>query len=530
MDIKGQIIGGSTKEIIIREKNGNKLELGELLIVENDYNNPKKDYIILQVKDSEYKSQAPQSTHELLSGMELEGHNPDLGFINPELANYLVGHAKALLHVQEKDGVYITKSPKSLPNFFNQVRSIKKEDLKFLEPKNIKDSLFLGKVRSGSKVTDVDVYIDAESALSHHILIPATTGRGKSNLVKVMLWGLLDTKNAGILVLDPHDEYFGRNSLGLRNHPNSKEKLDYYSTEPITGEGTLKIHVESIQPKHFKGIVNFSSAQNDVIGELYSTYGKNWIKKAMSSTPKDIKGLTNEDTLKVVKRNLRKVFKIKDDDDHVEFKSQIFTDDISGKNTIKNIVESLKKGKIVVIDTSKLSDYEELLIGSIITEKLFYIYKNYNSDELKEKPVISVVIEEAPRVLGNEALENHGSNNIYSTIAREGRKFKIGLVAITQLASLIPRTILANMNTKIILGNEMALERSAIIESASQDLSDDNRIIASLDKGEAIVSSVFTRFAIPIYTPEFNEEFIKEYKEKMPEKKIIKGKTSLEGL
>ena len=54
------------------------------------------------------------------------------------------------------------------------------------------------------------------------------------------------------------------------------------------------------------------------------------------------------------------------------------------------------------------------------------------------------------------------------------------------------------MNTKIILGNEMASERAAIINSAAQDLSDEDRTIASLDKGEAIVSSIFAKFALPI--------------------------------
>jgi len=97
-------------------------------------------------------------------------------------------------------------------------------------------------------------------------------------------------------------------------------------------------------------------------------------------------------------------------------------------------------------------------------------------------------------------------------IAREGRKFNIGLTAITQLPSLIPRPILANMNTKIILGVEMAPERQAIIESASQDLSSDARNIASLDRGEAIITSNFARFAIPIKIPLFEELVAKEAK------------------
>ena len=120
---------------------------------------------------------------------------------------------------------------------------------------------------------------------------------------------------------------------------------------------------------------------------------------------------------------------------------------------------------------------------------------------MEYKPVISILLEEAPRVLGKEVLEK--GPNIFSTIAREGRKFKIGLTAITQLPSLIPRQILANMNTKIILGIEMQPERQAIIESASQDLSSDSRSIAALDKGEAIITSNFTRFALPVKIPLF---------------------------
>ena len=67
------------------------------------------------------------------------------------------------------------------------------------------------------------------------------------------------------------------------------------------------------------------------------------------------------------------------------------------------------------------------------------------------------------------------------------------------------------MNTKIILGVEMGSERQAVIESSPQDLSQDSRNIASLDKGEALVTSVFTKFAVPIKIPLF-EEFVKKDK------------------
>jgi DNA helicase HerA-like ATPase len=146
----------------------------------------------------------------------------------------------------------------------------------------------------------------------------------------------------------------------------------------------------------------------------------------------------------------------------------------------------------------------------MVANDAFAQYQNYKADgELEDKLPISIVIEEAPRVLGSDKLAF--GDNIYSKIAREGRKFKIGLQAVTQLTSVIPRDILTNMNTKIILGNEMATERRAIIDSASQDLSQDDRTIASLDRGEAIVSSIFTRFAVPIQVPLF-EDLVKEPK------------------
>ncbi|MCK5343780.1 MAG: ATP-binding protein, partial [Candidatus Heimdallarchaeota archaeon] len=126
----------------------------------------------------------------------------------------------------------------------------------------------------------------------------------------------------------------------------------------------------------------------------------------------------------------------------------------------------------------------------------------------------------APRVLGSDRLQS--GDNIYSTIAKEGRKFRIGLIAITQLTSVIPKEILANLNTKIILGNEMATERRAVMESACQDLSSDDQAISSLDIGEAIVSSTFTKFAVPVHFPKFEDIVETETRKKEAEKIIFK--------
>jgi len=82
---------------------------------------------------------------------------------------------------------------------------------------------------------------------------------------------------------------------------------------------------------------------------------------------------------------------------------------------------------------------------------------------------------------------------------------------------LIPREVLANINTKVIFGIELHSERQAIIESASQDLTSDERLIASLDKGEAIVTSNFLSFAMPM------KVLLEERKAKPLERKSFAG-------
>ena len=487
----GQIIGGNYGEILIRQKNGERIELGELLVA---------DDILLQVVDLEYGSLMEGRDLARMSGMQLEGYGAT-EIHEKEVRNFILVRAKPLFDLNKK-GI-----PKHLPKFFKILRRANAEDFDFLEKPD--NPMYLGKIRSGSKVLDVPVYLDGKKVLTHHILIPATTGRGKSNLVKVILWSLVNKDYAGILVLDAHNEYYsykmnGKN-YGLKEHPEAKGNVIYYSINPPLGERALKINIKLVKPWHLKEIVEFTPAQEDALYLFYKEWGDEWIRMLFSD--EQIQGV-NETTRAVIQRKVKVALEIEVNDyGELYERGKIFS--ISeGESTIKDIYNYLEDGKIVIVDTSSLSQNLEILISSMIMNEVFTRYKRYKENgELDDKPVISVVIEEAPRVLGE------GKSTIFGTIAREGRKFKIGIIAITQLSSIIPREILANLNTKIILGNEMSSERKAVISSAAQDLSKDDKMIASLDKGEAIVSSIFTKFAIPIQIERFEALVDRERKE-----------------
>jgi hypothetical protein len=500
----GQVISGEYGKILVRQKSEKDIELGELVVADTE--NCK---IIMQVYDLLYGSQISQQNLELISGMNLEDNAP-IDFMDPHLRNYKLALLKTLVTISKNNA----RLCKTLPNFFSEIREIKEDDLSFLTTPD--NSLLVGNLRSGSKELEVKVHLDGQKVFQHHILIPATTGRGKSNLVKVMLWSQLSQRYAGILVLDPHDEYFGRNSKGLKDHPESNNVVYYTPKDVPSGQRTLKINIKSLRPHHFNGVLNLSDPQKQAMYAYSREYGSGWIEAVALEKP--LKFEFAEGTLNVLRRMIVASLSLRIIDG--ELRGLGVFDEQAGETTVQDIVNELESGKTVIVDTSSFAGSIEILIGSMITYEVFKRYKNYKLiGSLNDKPVISIVLEEAPRVLGKEVLEK--GSNVFETIAREGRKFNVGLTAITQLPSLIPRQILANMNTKIILGIEMAPERQAIIDSASQDLSSDSRNIASLDKGEAIITSNFARFAIPVKIPLFESVVSKE--QKVEAKKAFDG-------
>ena len=565
LDVIGQVIGGGFGQILVRQKAGATLEIGDILVLEEKETG---DNLVLSVFDLRYASQIDDKMHEMISGVTLEEDEGQPGgstFYEPDIVNYVIASIRPLARVgtaPDGDGDVPVSTPKALPPFHSTLRPVRREDLAFLEKRN-QDGLFVGSIRSGSEVIeDARVMLPVGDIFRHHVLIPATTGRGKSNLVKSMLWNVMDSgTRVGILVLDAHDEYYGKTGRGLKNHGRAADRLVYYTTERRTlpGARTFSINIRAVEPRHFEGIVEFSDAQLRAIHGFYATHGEDWIAAIMgaaghggdaaaaaaegphdyndagsydgapreagadshdssdssSSSSNDKGGKGNRDsdgparsTMSVVRRKLEMalgIYATGKKSRTLHSRNAVFDPDTKGASTVQDIVHDMESGKIVVLDTSQLNSAAELVVGNIVATSLLEKYKYYKTQgTLSQKPVTSIVIEEAPRVIGEDVLASK-NDNIYATIAREGRKFQVGLVAVTQLASVIPKSILANMNTKIILGNEMKQEREALIASASQDLSSDDKNIASLDRGEAIITSIFVPFAIPIKVPKFED-------------------------
>ena len=141
LDIVGQVVAGAVARIRIREKDGSKVELGNLLVADEDDGN----ILILQVHWLSYGSQIAASDHELAAGLQLEKVAQDLEFYDSNLRNYIIIEARAVVKVTKS----VATIPKTLPSFFASLRHIRNEDLAFLShPQN---TLLIGTVRSGSR-------------------------------------------------------------------------------------------------------------------------------------------------------------------------------------------------------------------------------------------------------------------------------------------------------------------------------------------------------------------------------------------
>ncbi|MFW9823894.1 MAG: ATP-binding protein [Candidatus Thorarchaeota archaeon] len=512
----GSFVTGSLVKLILRQKSDQEFELGQLFIAGKD----KYEYSIFQIKDLFYGSQIPEAALELMAGYGLERERADLKIYEPELRNYVLALARPLIFVKDNK-LFL---PKKLPSFFSDTFDIDDKHLEFFKEDKIENPLNLGKIRSGSKILKTEVKLEAKEVIKHHILIPATTGRGKSNLVKIILYNLMDNDNCGKLVFDPHNEYYGSvTQKGLKEHPEGSKYIDFYTIRSIPGKLDLGFNVNLVEPRHIMGALDLSQPQVEALIGFYRLHRKKWIQAIFSNDETTYirpHGL-NPNTLDVIRRRLSILLSFGFDENNNIIENGIYT--LNGyESTVSNIMNSLIEGKTVIVDTSLFEGSREIFVATIIVENIFEHYKRLKfQDKLEEKPVITIILEEAPRVIGKKVLEVR--DNVFGKIAREGRKFNIGLIGITQLPSLIDREILANMNTKIILGNEMGPERRTLIESSAQDLSDDSQTIASLDIGEAIVTSNFTKFAIPIRIPLF-EDLLEEITPKSnSNKKIKKG-------
>ena len=340
-------------------------------------------------------------------------------------------------------------------------------------------------IKIGSLVnqSDVDVNVEANPILSRHLAILAMTGAGKSNTVSVLIDQLLGY-DVPVFVFDMHGEYVGA------DFPNG----DVNVIKPKLNPTYMSFH-------EIKRLVNIPS--NGYIQERH-------FRKAFKSARDRVReGTAHTNNFLQLIYDILEVESLKEGSDKqiVDVMNKI--DDSMDKyynlfdNNIGNILTNIKIGHVNVLDLSQSDEsVANVLVSHVMRNAL---KKRKNAIHGKDTDTLDFpvffVLEEAHILAPNK--RDSDSKRWIQRVAREGRKFGLGLCLVSQSPKTVDHDALSQMNNMIIL-RLVEPEDQRHVQSASESLSQDlvNQL-PSLNVGEAVVLGLMSKVPTLVKIDEF---------------------------
>ncbi len=485
---RGRLYGRSVLEGVFRAAPDEDLFLGELLVAVDDVTARRYLFRVVDVTyGTEHREPgwAERVAGTLLSD-DLRGEPGAHPLYEQGRRTYRVAECRCLGYLTP-DGTDFRK-PKSLPTQFSRVVAPEAADFEFLRTRM--GDLEVGALRSGETVVEFAVGVPGAS-LASHVGIFATTGMGKSNLMRVLAGEVMRRQGRyGLLLVDPHGEY----RRELARHPWAGEALRTYAARRLPNTSTLRVSLAELTIDDLRTAYEWSRPQEEALFELerhYRADGLSWLLDFAQVD--DLPGFRDIDlgnrvalnTLQVVHRRARRI---------VELPCVTTDAHVSAGGAV---VRDLAAGKVVLVDVSGLGSTEEVLVASFLTRMVLEHWSSAYLDDpdLHDRlPVVSLVLEEAQRVLSSS---RDRESNVFPRVAREGRKFKVGLCAITQQPKLLDGELLSQFNTFFILGLADEKDRNILRSSSKQDLSALGPEIQTLMPGECLVANLEAPFAVP---------------------------------
>jgi DNA helicase HerA-like ATPase len=161
-------------------------------------------------------------------------------------------------------------------------------------------------------------------------------------------------------------------------------------------------------------------------GAINKNSKEDWIKKLIDLSADEIYSILKEKvgkgTILALKRKIARALELNNSSQGIVFTLE----KPQGASIYDKIKSAIKERKIIILDTSMIGDESEKIVASSVLNRVFTSFRHSKQKDptaFSQLPEVLVVFEEAPRVLGREVLER--GSNVFSTIAREGRKFKV---------------------------------------------------------------------------------------------------------
>jgi hypothetical protein len=309
-------------------------------------------------------------------------------------------------------------------------------------------------VRSPSTV----VHFPVNSLVARRSFVFARAGFGKSNLNKLLFSNLYSTtphvtKRAGrqvpvgTLIFDPDGEYFwpdDKGRPGLCDVENLRDQIVVFtSRQPPSGfygsfvAGDIKLDIRRLRPGDVVSIALSPEKQDQQnVRKLKSMTDAGW-QELVDVIARE----GNSTDLHTVKNLMR----LEDGQDAEALAGRANMTTIvrmlhdPGSQLLDMLMAALSEGKLCIIDVSQLRGEAALVLSGLLLRRIFQRNQDeFTKAEPRTIPTIAV-IEEAQSVLH----ENKAASAPYVEWVKEGRKYDLGAVLITQQPGSIPTEILS---------------------------------------------------------------------------------------
>ncbi len=357
---------------------------------------------------------------------------------------------------------------RKLPTVSYHARHLNKNEVDQILNKDNKDGAEMGYLCIGDDVQESKgkILFDINRLKDKRTMVFAQSGFGKTNLVKVLLYHIIGDNNYGKLIFDLNGEYFlrGQRNYGLGDidEQKIKDNLVVYSDKNLPPEYSDrfifggKVAMNMYDNLSISDVLNFTTGFSEVMKsflvylndgnvggfmkkiETYASEPQNLYKDFPDffGSLKEKKGKTEE--FKDEAKARPTIMGIRKRIGFLLDKDKGLHSDSS--TLVVDVFKYLKQGKTVVIDLSLKDNAEASIISTILVRKLFDLNKaSYTADKKEDVIKTVIFVEEAQNVLSEEFVKSNA--NYFVRVAKEGRKFGIGMTTITQRPSAISEEI-----------------------------------------------------------------------------------------
>jgi len=426
----------------------------------------------------------------------------------------------------EGTSIYFTTAVRKLPTVSYIARHLNKREIESILNRENENGVTIGNLCVGDTVfkDKGEILFNITKLRNKRTMIFAQSGFGKTNLVKVLLYHMTNDNSYGKLIFDLNGEYFlkGTSTYGLgdidenkiRNnvvvYSDKKFPKEYENSSRFTFGGKVLVDMH----KHLTvgDILNFSAGFSDVMKsfllyldedgvgdfiqqiDFYVDHPENLNIKYpdfFGPLKKDKEDVSARKTVAAIRKRVRHLI---DNDKGLHSNES---------KLVEDVFNYLRQGKTVILDLSLKDSLDASIISTILVRKLFDNNKIEFTSGNEEKVINAVIfVEEAQNVLSEEFVKSN--SNPFVRLAKEGRKFGLGLVAITQRPSAISEEIRTQAENFFAFHMGNSDDIKALIKSnINYDGVISNFIQRETIPGNLYMVSSDQAFALPIRVNEF---------------------------